>query len=471
MIASVNIKGFQSHVNSQFNLSPGLTVLTGPTDSGKTAIIRAIRWVVFNEPAGEGFINQTTGEAIVQITLSDGTLITKGRKKGARTVYHLVPAVGKSQIFEQADVPPEVTAVLGITRQNFGDFEAALNFAFQLDAPFLISEPPSAGAKVLGKIAGTEIVDQAIKSVSKDTYGARQDKLQADKQIEQKTEELKVYEGVDQLKEQVDACDMLLEKFEQLRSNYGILTLLNSQKGSLEQKMTALTTELQQYVVLPTAEKRLRETEASVQLLQQLIELNQKHSQFITTISRCEKEISLFVGLEQAAGQLDTLDRLLAKTDILLDYEDRYAQQLEALKKADTVLLATKDLNVAAVDLVNAEQSVILLDKLKLHSKQYLDYSAAINDRNKLLASMGDFNQAEPLLAKMDDQRNRFERLKELHAFYRIKNDTFEDAGKKVTATATAVVAQEKIIQDLWAEVNVCPLCEQPILKGDQHGH
>ena len=62
MIASVIIQGFQSHVDSLFNLSSGLTVLTGPTDSGKTAFIRAIRWVAFNEPVGDSFVNQAAGE-------------------------------------------------------------------------------------------------------------------------------------------------------------------------------------------------------------------------------------------------------------------------------------------------------------------------------------------------------------------------------------------------------------------------
>jgi exonuclease SbcC len=169
MITDVTIRGFQSHINSAFRLSSGLTVITGPTDSGKTAIIRAIRWVAFNEPAGDGFVNEAVGEAEVVINHDNGMIITKRRKKGGRTVYKL-----NDQTFEQADVPPEITAALGMARQTFGDFEAALNFAFQLEAPFLISEPPSAGAKVLGVIAGTEIVDLAIKATSRNTHAARE---------------------------------------------------------------------------------------------------------------------------------------------------------------------------------------------------------------------------------------------------------------------------------------------------------
>lgn len=41
-IQEVTIEGYQSHTNSTFRLSPGLTVITGPSDAGKTAIIRAL---------------------------------------------------------------------------------------------------------------------------------------------------------------------------------------------------------------------------------------------------------------------------------------------------------------------------------------------------------------------------------------------------------------------------------------------
>lgn len=471
MITSVVLKGFQSHIDSSFNLSPGLTVLTGPSDAGKTALIRAIRWVAFNEPAGEAFINQTMAEASVQLTLADGTIITKGRRKGGRTVYHLVPAGGKSQVFEQADVPPEVTAALGITRQSFGDFEAALNFAFQLDAPFLISEPPSAGAKVLGKIAGTEIIDQALKSVSKDTYGARQDKLQADKQIEQKTEELQEYEGIDQLKDQVEACEILLAQFEQLRGTHEILSRLNSQKGILEQKLAALATELQRYVSLSVAEQSLQDIDAGIQRLHQLSDLAQKHGQLTADIFRCQKEIALFVGLAQASEQLAELEQMSIKENTIQDYADRYLLHIMALRKAEAMMTLTKDLDVAAADLANTEKGVQRLDRLEALSIQYQAHILTIAARQKLIDALQGIAQAEPLLTGMDEQRARLDRLRELQALYRVKDNTFEDAGRKAAAAIVAVTSQEKVIQDLWAEIDVCPLCEQPILKGEQHGH
>ncbi|WP_371380863.1 AAA family ATPase [Sporomusa aerivorans] len=472
MIVSVQIKGFQSHVDSQFNLSPGLTVLTGPTDSGKTALIRAIRWVAFNEPAGETFVNQATGEAIVTVMLDDGAVITKGRRKGGRTVYHLVPAGGKSQIFEQADVPPEVTTALGITRQTFGDFETALNFAFQLDAPFMISEPPSAGAKVLGKIAGTEIVDQALKSVAKDTYGARQDKLQADKRIEQLTEDLQQYANVDLLKDQVDACELLLEKFDQLQMKHETLSTLKLQKTQVDRHLAALEAKLQNYVSLPAAGKSLQAAESDAQRLQLLSELASRHGQLDAAISLHQEELARYSDLHWAGEYLAALDQLLSKLDILRESSNRYALQLEVLGKVDAILSVTKDLDVAATDLTDVEQGIQRLGNLELLSIQYQAHTVTIAAREKLLDALQGIDQAEPLFVGLDEQRSLLDRLRELQTVYRVKHSTYEDAGRKAAAAVTAVVAQEKVIQDLWTEVDICPLCERVIEKGDtMHGH
>ena len=89
-IQEVTIEGYQSHTNSTFRLSPGLTVITGPSDAGKTAIIRALRWFAFNEPTGEAFlhtirnpdgsIKEAVDQVKVSVTFDNGITITKTRR-------------------------------------------------------------------------------------------------------------------------------------------------------------------------------------------------------------------------------------------------------------------------------------------------------------------------------------------------------------------------------------------------------
>lgn len=50
------IENFQSHEQTEVFFTEGLNVFVGPSDSGKSAILRALRWVLYNEPKGTDFI-------------------------------------------------------------------------------------------------------------------------------------------------------------------------------------------------------------------------------------------------------------------------------------------------------------------------------------------------------------------------------------------------------------------------------
>jgi exonuclease SbcC len=55
-IKKLSLRNFQSHRETDLEFSPGLNIIVGPSDQGKSAIIRALRWLFYNEPRGTGFI-------------------------------------------------------------------------------------------------------------------------------------------------------------------------------------------------------------------------------------------------------------------------------------------------------------------------------------------------------------------------------------------------------------------------------
>ena len=46
MIKKISIKNFQSHINTEIELDPEVTIVTGDSNAGKTSVIRAIKWVL-----------------------------------------------------------------------------------------------------------------------------------------------------------------------------------------------------------------------------------------------------------------------------------------------------------------------------------------------------------------------------------------------------------------------------------------
>lgn len=57
-IKKVIIENFQSHKYSVIDFNEGLNAIVGPTDSGKTAVFRSLKWVLYNEPQGDYFIRE-----------------------------------------------------------------------------------------------------------------------------------------------------------------------------------------------------------------------------------------------------------------------------------------------------------------------------------------------------------------------------------------------------------------------------
>ncbi|WP_371366244.1 hypothetical protein SRRS_06900 [Sporomusa rhizae] len=471
-IQSIDIKGYQSHVASSFTLSPGLTVITGPTDSGKTAIIRALRWVVFGEPAGEDFINKAVGEALVQIVMSSGIIVTKNRRKG-KTAYGITYPDNTIQLFEKAEVPEEVIKTLGITKQSFGDIELALNFAYQLEAPFLISEPASAGAKVLGKIAGTEVVDLAFKSVAKDRHAANQERLQSDKEVERITEQLEAYVDLDMFKDLVESCELLLAQFDEAAAKKQRLRDLKDKNDSLALSIGKLSEDLAMLSIVPDLLTMMQEVDSQQLRLVTLAALLQQNSKLDAAITDYAGELSLYLHMPEAAEEMQLLDVALVKVDKLLELEDQDARLIERLRKANQILDSTKDIDIALADVSNLDTDINRLEQLKnLYSRQQ-NFDHYILQRQQIITDTSQFvDHVQLLLSDLPERQERYRRMVELQSLFQIKDNTYRQASVRIPAAEKALADQEQVLRDLWSELKVCPLCEQPILKGDRiHGH
>ena len=52
MIHSIKIQNIQSHKDTQLEFNPGINAIVGSSNNGKSAILRALYWVVYNRPLG-----------------------------------------------------------------------------------------------------------------------------------------------------------------------------------------------------------------------------------------------------------------------------------------------------------------------------------------------------------------------------------------------------------------------------------
>ncbi|HEY9058995.1 MAG TPA: AAA family ATPase [Pseudobacteroides sp.] len=218
IITKVKIQNFQSHEDTTIDLDRGLNIITGPSDNGKSAIIRAIKWVLFNEPRGTEFIRQGTAAAKVTIEMDNGNTIIRERSSSKNRYTVLYPE--KDPITFEGfgnEIPQEVIGAHGITKAYLdSSLSSSLNIAEQLEGPFLLSETGSVRAKAIGRLIGLHIIDRAIKNSNVDLRRENQSKDRVSSELKEVESTLKEYEYLKEVEVNLEKSGQIIEKLSEV---------------------------------------------------------------------------------------------------------------------------------------------------------------------------------------------------------------------------------------------------------------
>ena len=155
MIKSLTIKNFQSHKNSQLDFSDGINVITGSSNCGKTAIIRALNFVITNRPQGLAFKSSFADKketCKVSLVINNQEIIRE--KNTSINQYQ----VGGS-LFDTIgnDVPSEISSAI-----NMSD----INISTQFEKHFLLMDSPGEVGRTINKIVKLDNIDALISNIT-----------------------------------------------------------------------------------------------------------------------------------------------------------------------------------------------------------------------------------------------------------------------------------------------------------------
>lgn len=160
MLERLSIKNFQKHRGLVIELDPGITVLTGESDVGKSSVLRALRWIATNRPSGNEFIRN--GAKVTQVCMElDGGSTVLRQKGGNRNVYK---TDGKVCTAFGQDVPDDIRNLL-----NTGP----VNFQQQHDPPFWLTLSPGEVSRELNQIVNLGSIDASLSSIASELRKAK----------------------------------------------------------------------------------------------------------------------------------------------------------------------------------------------------------------------------------------------------------------------------------------------------------
>lgn len=227
MLKKVIIENFQSHEKSEFEFVPGVNVIIGESDTGKSAIFNAINWVATNRPLGESFRSEWGGDTQVVIHTTDKKKITR-RRTHSNNDY----VVGREVLTAfGADVPQEVTDTLRLLPQNIQS---------QMDAPFLLSLSPGEAAKMLNKAAAIDEIDSGIAALRKTLYQINSDTEYNRNELKKYNKEIAQYDNLPELEKLILQAEGTANKREDINHRRDALRRLQSKIEALKIKLNKL---------------------------------------------------------------------------------------------------------------------------------------------------------------------------------------------------------------------------------------
>ena len=152
-LEQLQIRNFQCHKNRKIDFDPLVTVLTGPSDSGKSAIIRALRWACTNSPGGDAFVRDGAKRCGVRLKI-DGRVI--GRTKGTSENEYTLD--GKKYKSFGTNVPEPIVNLLNLS---------PVTWQGQHDSPFWLAETAGQVGRELNTIVNLEAMDDALAAVNR----------------------------------------------------------------------------------------------------------------------------------------------------------------------------------------------------------------------------------------------------------------------------------------------------------------
>jgi len=200
MIERLLIEDFQAHHKLAIDLDPAVTTIVGPSDAGKSAVIRALIWLATNRPLGDTFIRDGVKQARVTLHV-DGHEIVRTRGKSINT-YSIdgeeLKAFGN-------DVPEGIANFLNLSN---------INLQHQHDAPFWFSKTAGEVSRQLNQIVDLSIIDHTLGNLEQVHRATTAEVLSLEQQEEQAKEERSALSWVRKAQGDLDKLEEREEQWE-----------------------------------------------------------------------------------------------------------------------------------------------------------------------------------------------------------------------------------------------------------------
>lgn len=460
-IKKVILENFQSHKYTVLDLDPELNVIVGPSDTGKSAIIRGIKWALYNEPSGDYFIREGERECSVTIEFNDNLKVKRYRSR-SKNAYILYTKDGQEIKYEGfgTSVPEEIIEQTGISKIYLdSDESSSVNFGEQLEGAFLLSEKTGVRASAIGRLVGVNLIDDALRETLRDSRNLQNNKKILESNISDLENELKGYEYLEELSDRIS-------KIEEVKNNIVLISERKDNLINLLVQFNKLKSEIKDTNDKLNSLKNLEELEHKVK------SINDKYRIYSYLYNQSYRLNRIIHGIKE--------DMIIIKELQYLDKGINIYNKLEYLSKRNVRLKEINDLKskltieskenkkllekLKGIDKIyNSSQyikdSLSVLLKLKSMSEKYYLTKESIKKGISYLYKLEEVELIEDLYSKILSRKEKVEKLLNLYSKYKANVNEKQKEIDLLRNISIKINDEKKKYEDLLSKLEICPFC------------
>ena len=386
----VSVKDYQIIKQAILDFKPGLTSIIGPSNNGKSSILKAIKSAVYTEPGSTPI--RTGAQSYIVGIQDNGHTVVYQKKEGSSK--YLVDDKSYSKF--GLSTPEEVSIALNIRELILNGNKVQLNFWNQMDKPFLLDKSAGELFKFILDSGENDQLSSVLKAMVTDRQSLNKEADNLQGQI------TALEDSIDKQQKESDKLVPVIEKANNLID-----------KKSRYDELNKLKELIQNYFIL---DKRIEEHETSLKIIKDKEKIYNKLNlklfknkldinKDIEDYNQNETQIlNVYNDIVNTQNMLDILNRLkLSELSYLINKIDEYKIILNDIEKYSDVILK----------LTKAIPSKTLVDKIPL-----------VENRNKIfdiIEKLYSFSEREfEILNELENLESSYNKIKEIEKLFKV---------------------------------------------------
>lgn len=287
MLKRLEVVNFESHVHTALeDLHPGINLIRGESNSGKTALVRALKLVAYQEFDPKSVrIGETKCEVIVETERGEVKVI-RGPKSNLWEVTKKGQAMRPFDKVGKLPVP-EAMQVIGLNLIKLGDVEIPVNIMDQLESHFMLKSiggenaSGSIRAQIIDEISGLAGIEGVIKAVGLDIHRNGREITVLEEQMETIRKQLHDAKLLETEASLIDAANNLMKDYTEWISLANEMFEVQAELHSIDETIESLS----------IRQKRIPDAKKVKQLLEQVVIAQTKTDAMRAMIADCQKEL------------------------------------------------------------------------------------------------------------------------------------------------------------------------------------